>query len=844
MEIARLQIVLDILASRRAVNELQADLFRLDQVAKSVGRRMSDSVNTAFQGMTQQSRAAAAAVQQFGQQAQQATRNAASGAQNVATQMGGIERMLGNLGRRFVGVFGALQFARLGREAVQAAIDFERIENVLKLVTDTSGEAALQFSFLQRESQRIGISFRDTADRFARFEAAARGTGVSTLQLKETFIAVAEAGRRFGLTTHDQQRIFLALEQMVSKGVVSMEELRRQLGDALPGAFQIAERSMGMTGREFNKLVESGNLMTKDFLGPFTKELAKMAPAGESVAQTAAEINRLKNAWDAFLASAGRQIPVKAAAQMGTGLLEMLTPNTARQEELKGIRRTMAASGLDLANVRKFPDDRSVDKAISENQILNAAKLDAQAEAEMQRREQIRERMFGGTQRLRELGTQTFESFVQKNRQPNEEETKKFQREFESIRLRGLSGRQEIVASYDAEEKKVRGLGLAYAQTKQLLEALNEARRRELEDFDRKQEAADADKLSDAYRKNADMLSKFTVEGMEPAAAAAAKVNEEFRKQYEQLYEPDEIGIDVTDTISKLNEARSRQLALVAAKRNRAGFTGESVSELRAGIRAGESGLMTAEDADAFDEISRSIQDRSAELARRMKADAVTVQEAWSVGWEAQSKSFGSFSERVAEAGAGVSESLDRNFTDAFTAMITGTKSASQAFSEMSTSIVSDLVRIMVQQMVVRTVLRAVSGIAGAGAGAGGGDTNADYAAFGPEGAQHFGGSAGDFSSRRGGTDRRIFVGATRYHSGGVAGDEIPVIATRNEAMIPDKLLGPIGKMISGAQRQPQKVEIYNGVDETALTDHLMRNPDIIVNLIGRKKTAIRQVLA
>lgn len=834
MEIARLQIVLDILASRRAVNELQADLFRLDQVAKAVGTRMSQSVNAAFQQMTAQSRQAALAVQQFGQQAQQATRNAANGAAAVASSVGGLERMLRNAGRSFLASFGAVQFARLGREAVQASVDFERIENVLKLVTNSSAEASAQFGFLQREANRIGIVFRSSADQFARFEAAARGTGISTAQLKDTFITVAEASRRFGLGANEQTRVLRALEQMVSKGVVSMEELRQQLGDALPGAFGIAARAMGMTGQEFNKLVSTGGLLTKDFLGPFTRELAKVAPAGEAVASTAAEINRLKNAWDAFLASVGKRLPVGAAAQAGAAVLQAFTPDTERQKELLSIRRQMALRDLDLPNIRKFPTDESVNKAITEGLLLNRATIDRDAEAEMNRREQLRSNVYGGVGRLREIGASVLGSFSLRERQPNEEEMKKFERERDSLRMRGMTGRQEIIASYEIEEKKLRNLGLVYSQTTELLKDLNAARDRELQDFDTKQQAADADKLTEAYRKNEETLSRFTVEGLEPAAQAAAKVNEEYRKQYQELYALDEIGIDVTDTINALNTARARELALLSQKRNRAGYTGETVAELRSGIRAGEAGLLTETDQQRFDEISRSIQDRSSELSRRMKADAVSVHEAWSIGWEEQSKSFGSFSERVAQTGAGVAEALDRNFTDAFTAMITGTKSVSQAFSEMATSIIGDLVRIMVQQLIVRTVTQAIGGAFGAGATAGGGAGTTGQHVANIRAAYHFGGVVSDGPQR-----------VPRMHSGGVAGDEVPVIATRSEAMIPDKLLGPIGKMVAGAnQKQPQKVEIYNGVDETALTDHLLRNPDLIVNLIGRKKTQIRQILA
>jgi tape measure domain-containing protein len=89
-----------------------------------------------------------------------------------------------------------------------------------------------------------------------------------------------------------------AVQQMISKGVVSMEELRRQLGDQIPGAFQIAARAMGLGEREFNKLVESGQLFTSEFMPAFVKAMREQFAGGvEDASQSArAELNRFNNA--------------------------------------------------------------------------------------------------------------------------------------------------------------------------------------------------------------------------------------------------------------------------------------------------------------------------------------------------------------------------------------------------------------------------------------------------------------------------------------------------------------------------------------------------------------------
>ena len=56
---------------------------------------------------------------------------------------------------------------------------------------------------------------------------------------------------------------------------------------------------MGMNTREFNKLVESGQLLAKDFLPKFTKELEKTFAGGleKSTKSLRANLNRMENSF-------------------------------------------------------------------------------------------------------------------------------------------------------------------------------------------------------------------------------------------------------------------------------------------------------------------------------------------------------------------------------------------------------------------------------------------------------------------------------------------------------------------------------------------------------------------
>ena len=76
----------------------------------------------------------------------------------------------------------------------------------------------------------------------------------------------------------------LALEQMFSKGKIQAQELRLQLGQAIPGAaerFQNAVLEMtkgtNLQGKSFDQLLSSGQLYTDKFLPALVDALNQSA---------------------------------------------------------------------------------------------------------------------------------------------------------------------------------------------------------------------------------------------------------------------------------------------------------------------------------------------------------------------------------------------------------------------------------------------------------------------------------------------------------------------------------------------------------------------------------------
>jgi len=196
------------------------------------------------------------------------------------------------------GAFAAIKIAQTIVDLKDTALQAEALANKLRFAVGGSEEAAEAMDFVRNESNRLGLELLSQADAYGSIAAASKGTRLEGAATKEIYLGVAEATAALSLTTDQSTGAMRALEQMMSKGTVQAEELRGQLGERIPGAFQIAARSMGVTTAELGKMLERGEVMSDVFLPKFAAELRKTF--GEDAAKNAtsarASFNKLNTA--------------------------------------------------------------------------------------------------------------------------------------------------------------------------------------------------------------------------------------------------------------------------------------------------------------------------------------------------------------------------------------------------------------------------------------------------------------------------------------------------------------------------------------------------------------------
>lgn len=216
--------------------------------------------------------------------------------------LGGFGDQLNSLKQQVIGAFAVSSLIAFGKEAVQTAAKIESIGNSLKFITGSSANAEKTMAYLRELSNRLGLEFESTAQAFKLFAGATTQAGMTLGQTKSIFESVSKAVTTMGLSAEDANGVFLALSQIMSKGKVSAEELRGQIGERIPGAFAIAAKAIGVTEQQLNKMLEQGQVLSKDFLPKFAKQLEKDLGGGAENAanSTQAALNRISNTWSNF----------------------------------------------------------------------------------------------------------------------------------------------------------------------------------------------------------------------------------------------------------------------------------------------------------------------------------------------------------------------------------------------------------------------------------------------------------------------------------------------------------------------------------------------------------------
>ena len=265
------------------------------------------------------------------------SKNFKRGINEVQGLMNGFKSSLLSFG---AAIGAGFSFGALFSGLKEAALELDTAMNTLKNVSKEThtfqtsiGEVSTSVSifgenleYVRQLADKYGQDLAAITHGFAKFTAACNNTGIALDQQRYIYEQLTRAAAYYHLSAYESQNVMNAVVQMMSKGKIAAEELRRQLGNSLPGAFNLMAKAMGVSTAELDKLMKEGKVISAEVLPLFAQELEKVTKGG-NFDSLQLSLNKLKNAWYDFTTNSDFATYFKKGVDVATQALDFLSKN-------------------------------------------------------------------------------------------------------------------------------------------------------------------------------------------------------------------------------------------------------------------------------------------------------------------------------------------------------------------------------------------------------------------------------------------------------------------------------------------------------------------------------------
>lgn len=259
-------------------------------------------------------------------------------------KINGLTQSVGNLMTAFgigTGLYLAVDIVKGLYDTTKA---LQSMDLALKMVSETPLELAKNQQFVTETAEKWGLEIKTLQQTFTQFYTASKGL-LSDESIKTTFEGIAKAGSVMGLSLEKQQAAFYAIDQMMSKGTVTAEELKKQLGNAMPGAIKAAAMAYMELHPAIKTIQEAEKALYEDMKkgaidsATYVPLIAKNfqilygIESLNSVHTMQAAQNRLQNSWTEW---------IRGLSSGGTGLKMIVSVMESLAKNLSTVITTLA----------------------------------------------------------------------------------------------------------------------------------------------------------------------------------------------------------------------------------------------------------------------------------------------------------------------------------------------------------------------------------------------------------------------------------------------------------------------------------------------------------------------
>jgi tape measure domain-containing protein len=247
-------------------------------------------------------------------------------------------------------------------EIARYSAEVTKLQIALRGISGSQAEFQQSLAGISRIADRLNIPLADATEQVTQLRAAMSANGFTASDTLRVYESLAAANVALGGDAQRLQGILLATSQVFSKGKVSAEELRGQIGERLAGAFADFAVATGKSTSELDKALEKGEVSLQDFL-EFTQYIAKKYnTTADEIAKSQENAGaRMAKSWEKFQLAIGPILSdIGSKIQnWATTILNSLTPVINKLQELLGYGDKALNNRLYLVEKKLIPEAES-----------------------------------------------------------------------------------------------------------------------------------------------------------------------------------------------------------------------------------------------------------------------------------------------------------------------------------------------------------------------------------------------------------------------------------------------------------------------------------------------------
>jgi len=287
------------------------------QAFKSTITQFSDTVKSSFDGLASSAKTSSNAIANSANKTKRAIKQVSDQTMQVASQAGAkyntFKTAMLSANTKLIASFKWLKSAifsirgailamglgLLGKSLIDTGLLLDRTVKRFRVLSGDLIGAKKHYADVAKMSDKYALSLRSTVEEYSKFMIATRGTALAGKEAKNIFDGFSQGIAAMGLSASQSEQVFRALIQMISKGKVQTEELRRQLAEVLPGAYKIAADSVGVTVAALDKFISTGKVLPEDLIPAMAESMKKIfgPQAMKNIDTLQGKINLMANAW-------------------------------------------------------------------------------------------------------------------------------------------------------------------------------------------------------------------------------------------------------------------------------------------------------------------------------------------------------------------------------------------------------------------------------------------------------------------------------------------------------------------------------------------------------------------